>query len=169
MNMRKVVLVILTSLGLTMNVFADDIFSGMTLDSAQSTQNGTSTSSFGFTGILSRRLSEFYGYELQTGLFGNSGPFNGNAFVDATALVLLPLGGKGFKLYGKAGLADVFSWNSKANFDANNFGVTYGAGVEFQKNRAAFRLGFQHYYVGDDKLSPSLSTNLIGISVLLQD
>jgi hypothetical protein len=168
-KMKKILLAVFVLFGFALNVLADELYDGMSLDLAQSTQNGSSNSSFGFTGILSKRLSEFYGYELQTGLFGDSGPFNGNALVDTSAVGLLPMGSNGLKLYGKVGLADVFSWNSKTNLDANNLGVTYGAGLEFQKNKAAFRAGFQHYNVGDDKLSPSLSTNLIGISVLLRE
>jgi hypothetical protein len=44
--------------------------------------------------------------------------------------------------------------------------VTYGAGVEFKRNRGAIRVGFQHFNVGNNELSPSLSENMIGVSIL---
>lgn len=152
------------ALGFATTAIAEEILSGGSLVSAQSSQNGIQNSALGFTGIISKRTSEYYGYEFQLGMFGESGPFKQNALVDGAVVGLMPLGDSGFRLYGKAGVADVFSQAS--NVSANNLGFTYGAGVEFKKNRTALRVGFQHYTVGNNTLSPSLSTNLIGFSIL---
>lgn len=109
--MKKVALALFTwsGIGMAMNAVAGEAFSGFTLDSAQSTQNVMKNSSAGLTGLLSLRPSEYYGYEWQGGFFGKSGPFTSNVEVDLSAIGLLPLGDSGFKLYGKAGLADVYS------------------------------------------------------------
>jgi opacity protein-like surface antigen len=166
--MKKITLVLLAwfGIGMTMNAVAGEgsVFSGFSLDSAQSTENGVKNSSFGFTGLASFRPNEYYGVELQGGYLGKSGPFTTNVEVDLSAVGLLPLGDSGFKLYGKAGVADVYS--SLSAVTANNLGLTYGAGVEFQRNKGAIRLGFQHFNVGNNTLSPSLSTNLIGITFM---
>lgn len=162
--MKKLASAVLFTLCLSSSVFAQEIFDGGTLGAAQSTQNGASNSSYAFSGFVSVRPSAFYGYEFQGGLFGTSGPFTNSAFVDATVVGFLPLGESGFQLYGKAGVADVYSMLS--NVSANNIGLTYGGGIEFKRNKGAFRLGLQHYNVGNDSLSPSLSTNLIGISFM---
>lgn len=148
-----------------MIAIAEESLSGGSLVSAQSSQNGAQNSALGFTGIVSIRPTEYYGYEFQLGMFGESGPFKQNALVDGAVVDLLPLGESGFRLYGKAGMADVFS--QATNVSANNLGFTYGAGVEFKKNKTALRIGFQHYTVGNDTLSPSLSTNLIGITIMI--
>lgn len=167
--MKKIALVLFAwfGIGMAMNAVADDIFdifTGLSLDSAQSTQNGAKNSSAGFTGILStREIGKYYGFEVQGGYFGKSGPFTSNVEADLSVVGLLPLGASGFKLYGKVGAADVFS-----SMSVNNLGLTYGAGVEYRRNRTALRLGFQHFKVGNNTLSPSLSTNLIGVTVLVK-
>lgn len=167
--MKTISLAALLSLGLlSMNAFADaDTYNGFSLDFVHSTQNGGSNSASGLGIIRSVRPSEHYGYEMQFGLFGNSGPFTSSAFVDLSAIGFVPLGNRGLKLYGKAGLADVYSRGSGT---ANNLGLTYGVGVEFPRDQeeGVVRIGFQHLNVGNNTLSPSLNTNLIGLTLLLK-
>jgi hypothetical protein len=162
--MKKIALATLVSLGmLSMNAFADgDAYNGLSLDYVRSTQNDSSA----LTILKSVRPNEHYGYEMQFGLFGNSGPFTSNAFVDLSAIGFVPLSDRGLKLYGKAGLVDVYSRGSLGT--ANNLGLTYGAGFEFPLDNGAIRVGFQHFNVGNNTLSPSLSTNLIGLTILLK-
>lgn len=162
--MIKIAIAVLMALGFVTTSFAEEALSGGSLVSAKSSQNGIHNSALGFTGIVSIRPTEYYGYEFQLGMFGESGPFKQNALVDGAVVGILPLGDGGFRLYGKAGLADVFSQTTSVS--ANNLGFTYGAGVEFKRNKTALRIGFQHYTVGNDTLSPSLSTNLVGLSIL---
>jgi hypothetical protein len=167
--MKKIALATLVSLGmLSMNAFADsDAYNGLSLDYIRSTQNGMKNNdSSALTILRSVRPNEHYGYEMQFGLFGNSGPFTSNAFVDLSAIGFVPLSDRGLKLYGKAGLVDVYSRGSPGT--ANNLGLTYGAGFEFPLDNGAIRVGFQHFNVGNSTLSPSLSTNLIGLTILLK-
>ena len=166
-GMKKIALATLVSLGmLSMNAFADsDAYNGFSLAYVQSRNNGLTDSTSGLGILRSVRLNEHYGYEMQFGLFGNSGPFTSNAFVDLSAIGFVPLSDRGLKLYGKAGLVDVYSRGSGT---ANNLGLTYGAGFEFPLDNGAIRVGFQHFNVGNSTLSPSLSTNLIGLTILLQ-
>jgi hypothetical protein len=165
--MKKIALAALVPLGmLSMNAFAEsDAYNGFSVGYVRSTQNGMHNSSSVVTIMRSVRPKERYGYEMQFGLFGNSGPFTSNAFVDLSAIGFVPLGDRGLKLYGKAGLVDVYSRGSGT---ANNLGLTYGAGFEFPLDNGAIRVGFQHFNVGNSTLSPSLSTNLIGLTILLQ-
>jgi opacity protein-like surface antigen len=86
--------------------------------------------------------------------------------LDISAVAFMPVSDSKFKLYGKAGLADVYSRGSLGA--ANNLGLTYGAGVEFSRDTGIVRIGFQHFNVGNGTLSPSLSTNLIGLTLLLK-
>jgi hypothetical protein len=166
--MKKIALATLVSLGmLSMNAFADSaVYNGLSLDYIRSTWNGMNNDSSALTILRSVRPNEHYGYEMQFGLFGNSGPFTSNAFVDLSAIGFVPLSDRGLKLYGKAGLVDVYSRGSLGT--ANNLGLTYGAGFEFPLDNGAIRVGFQHFNVGNSTLSPSLSTNLIGLTILLQ-
>jgi hypothetical protein len=166
--MKKIALATLVSLGmLSMNAFADvDAYNGFSLDYIRSTQNGMNNDSSALTILKSVRPNEHYGYEMQFGLFGTSGPFTSNAFVDLSAIGFVPLSDRGLKLYGKAGLVDVYSRGSLGT--ANNLGLTYGAGFEFPLDNGAIRVGFQHFNVGNNTLSPSLSTNLIGLTILLK-
>lgn len=166
--MKKIVLVLLACFGtgMTMNAFAVDTYAGISLDAVQSRYNGTDNSSAGFTGLFSARLDEHYGFELQGGLFGKVGPYSSNGEIDLSIVGFLPLGEKGFNLYGKAGVNDFFS--SSAGMNIDHPGLTYGAGVEYRYSKGAIRLGFQHFHVGDNIVSPSLSTNLIGVTFLVK-
>lgn len=166
--MKKIALTTLVSLGLlSMDVFADnDTYNGFSLDYVQSTQNGLTDSTSAVAILRSVRPNERYGYEMQFGLFGNIGPFTTNAFVELSAFGLVPMSDSGLKLYGKAGLADVYSRGSPGT--ANNFGLTYGAGVEFPRDIGKVRVGFQHVNVGNGTVSPSRSTNLIGLTLFLK-
>jgi hypothetical protein len=101
---------------------------------------------------------------MQLGQLGDTGPFNGSTFVDVAAIGFVPVGDSKFKLYGKAGLADVYSSGSMGS--ANNLGLTYGAGVEFSRETGDIRVGFQHLNVGNGTLSPQ-STFLFGLTLLL--
>ena len=151
----------------SMNAFADsDTYNGFTLAYVQSSQNGVSDSTTGITILRSKRLNVHYGYEMQFGLFGNIGSYSTNGFVDLSALGLLPLGESGFNLYGKAGLADVYSRGSSGA--ANNIGLTYGAGFEFKRDIGKVRVGFQHLNVGNGTLSPRHSTFMFGLTLFLQ-
>lgn len=163
--MKKVALVIgMVMSCMAFNAFAGEAFEGFTLDAVRTSANGASNSTAGFTGLLSFRPSTYYGVELQGGLFGKAGPFTSGVEVDLSGVGFLPLGDTGFKLYGKAGLADTFV--SATGVNANKFGATYGGGLEYSKNRGAIRLGFQHFKTGNDTLSPGQTTNLIGITFM---
>jgi len=167
--MKKLALLLFAWFGISVAVgaFAEDdfdLFTGLSLDSARSTQNGVKNSSAGLTGIFSTRyIDKHYGFEVQGGYFGKSGQFTSNVEADLCAIGLLPLGGSGINLYGKIGFADVFSTTSE-----NNTGLTYGAGVEYQRNVMALRLGLQHFNVGGNTQLTSVRTNLIGIAVLVK-
>lgn len=166
--MKKLSLVTLVTLGMfSMNAFADsDTYNGFTLAYVQSSQNGVSDSTSAVAILRSVRLTERYGYEMQFGLFGNVGSYSTSGFVDLSAIGLLPLSEEGFNLYGKAGLADVYS--SGLAGKANNFGLTYGAGVEFERDIGKVRVGFQHVTVGNGTLSPPHSTFLYGLTLFLK-
>jgi opacity protein-like surface antigen len=160
--MKKVVLVILAccSIGMAMNAVALEDYVGFSAGAVKSSENGVNNSSAGFTGLISARPNEYYGYEEQVGIFGKAGPFSLNAEGDFSVVGFLPLGDRGINLYGKAGVDAIYS--SKNVF---NTGFTYGAGVEYQHGKGAVRLGFQHFNVGK---SPSLSTKLIGVTFLVK-
>lgn len=166
--MKKISLATLISLGmLSMNAFADsDTYNGFSLAYVQSSQNGLTDSTSAVAILRSVRLHENYGFEMQFGLFGNIGSYTTNGFVELSAIGLLPLSESGWKLYGKAGLADVYSHGSPGT--ANNFGLTYGAGVEFPREIGKVRVGFQHVTVGNGPLPPPHSTYLIGLTLFLK-
>jgi hypothetical protein len=161
-------LVGLAALGMfSMNAFADsDIYNGFTLAYVQSSQNGVSDSTSAVAILRSVRLTERYGYEMQFGLFGRIGSYSTNGFVDLSGIGLLPLSEGGFNLYGKAGLADVYSRGSSGG--ANNFGLTYGAGIEFKRDIGKVRVGFQRVTVGNGTLSPTHRTFLFGLTLFLK-
>lgn len=165
--MKKIALAALAPLGmLTMNAFADGYaYNGFSVHYVHSVQNSVSNSSSAVAYVRSVRPSQHYGYEMQLGLIGKSGPFTASTSVDLSAIGLVPLGGRGLKLYGKAGLVDVYSRGTPGS--ANNLGLTYGAGFEFPREDGVVRVSFQHFNVGNNTLSPSLSTNLIGLTLLL--
>lgn len=166
--MKRIALATLVSLGmLSMNAFADnETYNGFSVGYVQSSLNGVSDSTTEVAILRSVRANEHYGYEMQFGLFGNIGPYTTNGFLELSAIGFVPLGDNGFKLYGKAGVADVYSRGSSEK--ANNFGLTYGAGVEFPREIGKVRVWLQHLTVGNGTLSPSRSTNLLGLSLLLQ-
>ena len=161
-NMKKIALVILAcfSIGMTMNAVALEDYVGFSLDAVKSSENGVNNSSAGFTGMISARPNEYYGYEVQGGILGKIGPYASNAEVDFSMAGFLPLGNSGINLYGKAGVDGIYT-----SGNVYNSGLTYGAGVEYQRGRGAVRLGFQHFNVGK---SPSLSTKLIGVTFLVK-
>ncbi len=142
---------------------AVDVYTGLALNGARSTLNGASNNSAGIGGLLSARyVGKYYGFEVQGGYFGKSGPYTSNGEVDLCALGLLPLGG-GIVLYGKAGAADVVSKPY-----VNNTNITFGAGVEVEFGKAAIRLGAQHFYVGAGSRTSSVGTNLVGVTILMR-
>jgi hypothetical protein len=166
--MKKILLATLVYLGmLSMNAFADKAtYNGFTLAYVQSRQNGSTDSTSAVALLRSVRLNENYGYEMQFGIFGNIGSYTTNGFVELSAIGLVPLSDSGLKLYGKAGLGDVYSRGSLGA--ANNFGLTYGAGVEFPRDIGKVRVGFQHVTVGNGNVSPSNSTFLIGLTLFIK-
>lgn len=152
---------------LTLNAFAESAdYKGFSAAFGKSSQPGEKSISTGLAILKSTRLTESYGYEMQFGLFDNSGPYTSNAFVDLSAIGLLPLNENGLKFYGKAGLADVYSRGEFGS--ANSFGLTYGAGVEFTREVGIIRVGLQHFSLGRGGLNSSLSTNLIELSLFLK-
>lgn len=113
--------------------------------------------------MISARPNPYYGYEVQGGIFGKIGPFSSSGEVDFSVAGFLPFGQSGINLYGKAGVDDFYS-----SQNVNNEGVTYGGGIEYQHGKVAVRLGLQHFNVGNNALSPSLSTKLIGVTFLVK-
>lgn len=159
--MKKVVLVILAccSIGMTMNAVAQEGYVGFSLDAVKSSKNGVNNSSAGFTGLISARPNEYYGWEVQGGILGKTGLFSASGEADFSIAGFLPLGKSGINLFGKAGVDAIYS-----SGNVFNTGLTYGAGVEYQRGTGAVRLGFQHFNVGK---SPPLSTKLIGVTFLV--
>lgn len=153
------------SLAASCDAFAGDgydFYSGVSLVSVRTTQNGVKNTSAGLTGILSPRYTgKHYGFELQGGYFGRGGQFTPNIEIDLSVIGLLPLGGSGINLYAKTGLADFITRTS-----SNNAELTYGAGVEYLRSKVLFRLGWQHFKMGGKTLSASNSTNVVGVAVL---
>lgn len=159
--------VLVASAMLSMNAFADsDAYNGFSLAYVQSSQNGVSDSTTGVAIMRSVRSTERYGYEMQFGFFGKVGSYTSNGFVDLSGLGVLPLGGSNYKLYGKAGLADVYS---RGDFgSANHFGLTYGLGIETRRDIGKIRVGFQHINVGNGTLSPVHSTSIFALTLFLK-
>src|SRR5450759_2241626 len=160
--MKKVVLVILAccSIGMTMNAVALEDYVGISLDAAKSSENGVNNSSAGFTGMISARPNDYYGYEVQGGILGKIGQFSSNAEVDFSMAGFLPLDNSGINLYGKAGVDAIYS-----SGNVFNTGLTYDAGVEYQPGNGAIRLGFQRLEVGKSR---SLRTKLMGVTFLVK-
>lgn len=154
-------------IGLSINGYAADdydLYSGFSLDSVRSRQGTIKNYSAGFTGIYSARyIDKFYGFEIQGGYFGKSGPYTSNVEADLTAIGFLPIWSSGLNFYGKVGAAEVIS----STF-ATNTGLTYGAGAEFLFDRSLVRLGFQHFDVGNSSLPHLVVTNLIGVTVMVK-
>lgn len=174
MSINMLVILFVVGIGTTMNALADEgnSFFGYSLIVAKPIENGGRNSSVGFTALGSFRHNQYYGYEFQGGLFGESWPFTSNLEVDLSAVGFVPLVADAIKLYGKVGMAEVYSrtrvfdGNNFVNHTANNLGMTYGAGVEFQGANAVFRLGFQRIKMGANTFSPAPGTNLIGVTLL---
>jgi hypothetical protein len=154
-------------MGIAINGYAADdydLFSGVSLASVRSTQGEAKNYSAGITGIYSvRYLDKYYGFEIQGGYFGKSGPYTSNVEADLTAIGLLPLWHSGISLYGKVGAAEVISSTL-----TTNTGLTYGAGAEFLFNRTVVRLGYQHFDVGNNSLPHPVAANLVGVTVLVK-
>lgn len=162
--MNKIVITAFITMFFSLNVFAGELFDGLTLSSAQSAQGGVKNYSLGLNGLVSMRPTSYFGTDFQLGAFGQSGQFDYSVWLDGTAVAYLPLGKGGFSLYGKAGLAIIYLFES--NNPANTLTPTYGTGIEFKGKKSVVRLGIQHYNVGSVSDSQSLSTNLAGISLL---
>jgi hypothetical protein len=122
--MNKLVLFAMMTVICSGNVFADELLDGLALSSAQSTQGDIKNYSPGLSGLVSMRPNPYYGTEFQLGLFGQSGPFDYSVWLDCAATGFLPLGSGGFNLYGKAGLALIYSFES--NGVASILAPTYG-------------------------------------------
>jgi hypothetical protein len=161
-HMKKVVLVILAcfSIGMTMNAVALEDYVGFSLDAVKSSENGENNSSAGFTSMISARPNKYYGWEVQGGILGKTGRYSASGEADFSIAGFVPFGESGINLYGKAGVVSIYSSGSVFHTD-----LTYGAGVEYLRGKGVVRLGFQHFNVGK---SPSLSTKLIGVTVLVK-
>jgi len=160
--MKKVALVILAcfSTGMTMNAVALEDYVGFSLDAVKSSENGVNNSAAGITAMISARPNEYYGWEVQGGILGKTGPYSASGEADFCIAGFLPLGNSNINLYGKAG--GVATYSSGGVY---NSGLTYGAGVEYLGGKSVVRLGFQSFDVGN---SSSLNTKLIGITYLVK-
>ena len=160
--MKKAVLAMLAGLGIgmAMNAVALEDYVGVTLDAVRSGENGVNDRSAGFTGMISARPNRYYGYEVQGGVFGRIGAYSANSEADFAVAGFLPLAGSGINLYGKAGVDTVYS-----SGNVFNTGLTYGAGVEYQRGESVLRLGYQHFNAGQ---SPSSGARLVGITFLVK-
>ena len=160
--MKKVALALLVffGIGIAMNADAADVFSGFSLHAVRASENGVNNSSGGFTGLISARPNEYYGWEIQGGILGKTGHISASGEADFSIAGFLPLGKSGINLYGKAGMDATYS-----SGNVFNTGLTYGAGVEYQRGKGAVRLGFQHLNVGR---YTSISTRLIGVTFLVK-
>ena len=161
--MNKVVLVILACFGLATNAAALEDYIGFSLNAAKSSENGIDNSSGGIAAMISARPNQYYGYEVQAGMFGRAGPFSSNGEADFSVAGFLPLADSGIDVYGKVGVDSVYSTGNLFKT-----GFTYGAGVEYLRGKGGVRFGFQHFDVGNATQSPSLSTRLIGMTFMLK-
>ena len=162
--MKKPAFSVLATLLLCANLHAEELLNGFTLSAAQSTQSGVNNDSYGISGLASIRPNAYYATEFQIGLLGKTGQFDRSILIEGAPTGLLPLGKSGFNLFAKGGLAIIYSF--EPNNLANVISPTYGAGIEYKGKLKAFRLGYQHYDVGNTSLSHPVSTHLIGISFL---
>jgi len=148
------------SLGMTLNAVALEDYAGYSLGAARSRTDGVNHLSPGFSGMISARPNEYYGWEVQSSMIGRVGKYAASGEADFSLAGFVPLGNSGINLYAKAGPDAIYS--SGGVFAT---GLTYGAGVEYQASNNIFRLGIQHFNVGK---SPSLSANLIGITFMVK-
>jgi opacity protein-like surface antigen len=161
-NMKKVVLIILAccGIGFTMNAVALEDYVGFSLDAVKSSESGVNDSSAGITAMISARPNDYYGWEVQGGILGKTGRYSASGEADFSIAGFLPFGNSGINLYGKAGGVATYSSGS-----VYHSGLTYGAGVEYLRGKGAVRLGVQYFDTGK---SPSLSTKLIGVTILVK-
>lgn len=148
------------SLGVAMNAAALEDYVGYSLGAVKSSKDGVNHTSPGFTGMISARPNNYYGWEVQSGMIGRVGKYAASGEADFSLAGFAPLGNSGINLYAKAGPDVIYS--SGGVFAT---GLTYGAGVEYQGGNNIFRLGVQHFNIGK---SPSLSANLIGVTLMVK-
>jgi hypothetical protein len=165
--MKKIILVLLGCAGLTVNVFAADSFAGSASNTVQSSHQEINKSPASFTDLLSIRQLKHYGLELKDGIFGKAGLLSANGKIDLSAAGEAAMDNSKFNSNDRADTAtDVSPTSSDEN--VNNPSLTYDAGVEYRQSNGALHLGFQHFYAGNKMLSPSLSSNMIGVSFLVK-
>ena len=160
--MKKAALAMLAccGVGFAMNAAALEDYVGFTLGAVQYSENGENSSSPGLTALISARPNQYYGYEVQGGIFGKTGKYSASGMIDYSMAVYLPLFGSGINLYGKAGADLIYSSTNVSNAD-----WTYGAGVEYQGGKSVVRLGIQHFNLGKN---PVIDTRLVGVTVLIK-
>jgi len=161
-TMKKAALVTLAcfGFGMTMNAIALEDYVGFSLDAVKTSENGASNTAAGITTMISARPNEYYGWEVQGGILGKTGPYSASGEADFCIAGFVPLGKSNINLYGKAGGVATFSSGG-----VYNSALTYGAGIEYLSGKSVVRLGFQDLDVGK---SPSLSTRLIGITWMVK-
>lgn len=158
-NILRVVLACF-SLGMMMNAVALEDYAGYSLGAVKSSADGVNHTSPGFSGMISARPNQYYGWEVQSSMIGRVGKYAASGVVDFSLAGFVPLGNSGINLYAKAGPDAIYS--SGGVFAT---GLTYGAGVEYQGGNNIFRLGIQHFNIGK---SPSLGANLIGVTLMVK-
>jgi len=160
--MKKAALAIIAcfSIGTANIAVALEDYVGFSLDAVKTSENGVDHSAAGVTAIISARPNKFYGWEVQGGILGKTGPYSASGEADFCIAGFVPLGRSNINLFAKAGGAATFSSGG-----VYSSGWTYGAGVEYLNGKNVFRLGFQNLDVGK---SPSLSTKLVGISLMFK-
>ncbi|MGA7595234.1 MAG: hypothetical protein WCA64_08555 [Gallionella sp.] len=146
--------------GLAMNALALEDYAGYSLGAVRSSNDGMRKTSPGFTGMISARPNDYYGWEVQSGIIGKVGRYATSGEADFALAGFLPLGNSGVNLYAKAGTDAIYS---SGGVIATGF--TYGSGLEYQGRDNIVRLGIQHFKVGK---SPSLGTNLVGLTFLFK-
>ena len=161
-TMKKAALAILAcfSIGMSINAIALEDYVGFSLDAVKTSENGINNSAAGITTMISARPNESYGWEVQGGILGRTGPYSASGEADFCIAGFVPLGKSNINLYGKAGGVATFSSGG-----VYHSGLTYGAGVEYLGGKSVVRLGFQNFDVGK---SPTLNTKLIGITLLVK-
>jgi hypothetical protein len=160
--MKKTALSILACLGMaiTMNAVALEDYVGFSLGAVKSSVSGVDDTSPAVTTMISARPNKYYGWEVQAGLLGKTGPFSASGEADFSVAGFLPLGNSGINLYAKGGADAIYSSGS-----VFRTGLTYGAGVEYQGSKGIVRLGVQHFDIGK---SPSFGAQMIGVTVLVK-
>jgi opacity protein-like surface antigen len=147
-------------MGLAMNAAALQDYAGYSLGAVRSSNDGTRKTSPGFTGMISARPNNYYGWEVQGGILGKAGKYAASGEIDFALAGFAPLGNSGVNLYAKAGPDAMFS--SGGVFAT---GFTCGAGLEYQGRNNIARLGIQHFSIGK---APSLGANLAGLTFMVR-